>query len=93
MLINGVSCFHEGEAIRINHFFSFSGREMKWLLANRSHIRRQLMMCKNQHGRPTDALSDGRPETIRSDNDNRGTPVGCRPKFLRCFCQRFGKND
>jgi hypothetical protein len=45
MLGTGVSCFHEGKAIRIDRF-SFSGRETKWLEANRSHRRRQLMMCK-----------------------------------------------
>uniref|UniRef100_A0A2N9GG92 Uncharacterized protein n=1 Tax=Fagus sylvatica TaxID=28930 RepID=A0A2N9GG92_FAGSY len=50
-------------------------------------------MRKNQHGRPTSALSDGRPETTKGNEDNRGTPVGCRPKFLRYLCQRFGESD
>uniref|UniRef100_A0A2N9F4W0 Uncharacterized protein n=2 Tax=Fagus sylvatica TaxID=28930 RepID=A0A2N9F4W0_FAGSY len=34
--------------------------------------------------------SDGRPETKENSDDGRKTPVGCRPKFLRCLCQRFG---
>uniref|UniRef100_A0A2N9EJW5 Uncharacterized protein n=1 Tax=Fagus sylvatica TaxID=28930 RepID=A0A2N9EJW5_FAGSY len=25
-----------------------------------------------------------------NNDDGRKTPVGCRPKFLRCLCQRFG---
>jgi hypothetical protein len=27
------------------------------------------------------------------NDDGRNAPVGCRPKFLRCLCQRFGEND
>uniref|UniRef100_A0A2N9FW55 Uncharacterized protein n=1 Tax=Fagus sylvatica TaxID=28930 RepID=A0A2N9FW55_FAGSY len=45
---------------------------------------------QNQHGRPDDAFPDGRPETKKNSDDGRKTPVGCRPKFLRCLCQRFG---
>jgi hypothetical protein len=51
------------------------------------------MMRENQHSRPTDALSDGRPEIVKGDDDGRKTPVGCRPKFLRCLCQKFGEDD
>uniref|UniRef100_A0A2N9F842 Uncharacterized protein n=1 Tax=Fagus sylvatica TaxID=28930 RepID=A0A2N9F842_FAGSY len=30
----------------------------------------------------------------QEDNDDgRNAPVGCRPKFLRWLCQRFGEND
>ena len=48
---------------------------------------------QNQHGRPTMALSDGKPETREGNDDGRRAPVGCRPKFLRYLCQRFGEND
>ena len=44
---------------------------------------------QNQHGRPSNPLSDGRPETQNNNDGGRKTPVGCRPKFLRCLCQRF----
>ena len=30
-----------------------------------------LMMCKNQHGRPTDKLSEGRPERTKNDKTTR----------------------
>uniref|UniRef100_A0A2N9GB78 Uncharacterized protein n=1 Tax=Fagus sylvatica TaxID=28930 RepID=A0A2N9GB78_FAGSY len=36
-----------------------------------------------------EALSDGRPETMKGDDDGRKTPVGCRPKFLRCLWGRI----
>ena len=39
------------------------------------------------------ALSDGRPKTRKDNDDNKGTPMGCRPKFLRRLCQSFGEND
>jgi hypothetical protein len=60
-----------------------------WCNSGWVNILLALMMCKNQHGRPDEAFSDGRPETKNNSDDGRKTPVGCRPKFLRCFCQRF----
>ena len=54
------------------------------------NLPRAMMMCKNQYSRPSDPLSGERPETQNNNDDGRKTPVGCRPKFLRCLCQRFG---
>jgi hypothetical protein len=32
-----------------------------------------MMMCKNQHGRPTSNLSDGRPERTKKDKQQGNT--------------------
>jgi hypothetical protein len=40
-----ISGFHERKVTWATAF-NFSGKETKWLEANRSHRRRQLMMCK-----------------------------------------------
>jgi hypothetical protein len=55
-----------------------------------SHKRRQLMMCKNQHGRLTSNFSDGRPERIKrvkQQGSTSGVPTKAPPMPLSVVCR------
>jgi hypothetical protein len=71
--------------------FSFSGRETKWLEATRSHRRRQLMMCKNQYGRPTllSLMEDLKQKRLMTTTKEHRWGVG--QSSSDAFVRDFGK--